>query len=253
MPLQSLQMTKTDQDKDRVFAAKMLPGDFVFDEAVASVFDDMINRSVPGYSSILGMIGVLSARYCQPGSSIYDLGCSLGGATFAALLQVECDDYAIVAVDNSTSMISKLQDRLDAESRDTRHIQLLCEDINDVDVSNASVVILNFTLQFIPLDVREALLRKVYSGLKPGGILIISEKINFPDETLNNLFIDLYHSFKENRGYSQLEISQKRAALENVLIPETIDSHRARLVKIGFHSFDVWFQYFNFTSMVAFK
>ena len=89
--------------------------------------------------------------------------------------------------------------------------------------------------------------------MKPGGVLIISEKIIFPDEKLNQLFIEMYHSFKENRGYSKLEISQKRTALEKVLLPETLDLHRDRLQKIGFQSVDVWFQCFNFASMVTFK
>jgi tRNA (cmo5U34)-methyltransferase len=112
---------------------------------------------------------------------------------------------------------------------------------------------LNFTLQFIPLAERVPLLKKIYAGMRPGGVLIISEKITFPDEKLNHLFIEMYHSFKENMGYSKLEISQKRAALEKVLLPETLDLHRDRLEEIGFQSVDVWFQCFNFASMVAFK
>jgi tRNA (cmo5U34)-methyltransferase len=128
-----------------------------------------------------------------------------------------------------------------------------CEDILSFPIENASVVVLNFTLQFIPMADRIVLLEKIFEGMRPGAILIISEKIVFPDETLNQLFIEMYHSFKESMGYSKLEISQKREALENVLIPESLDSHRARLNEIGFHSFDAWFQCFNFASMVAFK
>lgn len=127
------------------------------------------------------------------------------------------------------------------------------EDISATEISNASVIVLNFSLQFIPLAQRHQLLEKIFQGLNPGGILIISEKILFPDDSLNRLFSDLYHNFKESRGYSQLEISQKRAALENILIPETLNTHRSRLATIGFRSFDVWFQCFNFASMVAFR
>lgn len=231
----------------------MLPGDFVFDHQVANVFEDMINRSIPGYSTIIAMIGVLAERYCQEGSRIYDLGCSLGGATLAAAERVACKDYSVIAVDNSSAMIEKLQSKLARLPDLSPHIECHCGDLLQTDVSNASVVVLNFTLQFIPLVERTGLLNRIYQGMRPGAVLIISEKIVFPDAVLNQLFVDMYHSFKESMGYSKLEISQKRAALENVLIPETISTHRKRLEDIGFHSFDVWFQCFNFASMVAFK
>lgn len=246
-------MTIPNQNKDRIFAETKLPGDFVFDDNVASVFEDMINRSVPGYSTIIAMISVLAEEYCQEQSRIYDLGCSLGGATLAAVDRVECQDFAAIAIDNSPAMIGRLQTKLKDLPRFSNKIECRCEDLADSEITDASVVILNFTLQFIPPDRRASLLSKIYAGMKPGGVLIISEKITFPDEKLNQLFIEMYHSFKENMGYSKLEISQKRAALEKVLLPETLDAHRDRLEKIGFQSVDVWFQCFNFASMVAFK
>ena len=246
-------MKELPQNRDRVFAQKMLPGDFVFDDQVASVFDDMINRSVPGYSTIIAMIGVLSENYCQERSRIYDLGCSLGGATLAAVDKVRCEDYSAIAIDNSAAMIERLQSRLIELPQFAGRIECRCEDVIDSEIVDASVVVLNFTLQFIPLAQRAALLTRIYEGMRPGGVLIISEKITFPDEKLNELFIEMYHSFKETMGYSKLEISQKRAALEKVLLPETLDIHRARLRSIGFQSLDVWFQCFNFASMVAFK
>mgnify|MGYP005647826563 FL=1 len=192
-------------------------------------------------------------KYCQEQSRIYDLGCSLGGATLAAVDRVECQDFSTIAIDNSAAMIDRLQIKLRNLPRFASKIECRCEDLCGSEIANASVVILNFTLQFIPLAERVPLLRKIYAGMKPGGVLIISEKITFPDEKLNQLFIEMYHSFKENRGYSKLEISQKRAALEKVLLPETLDANRDRLQKIGFQSVDVWFQCFNFASMVAFK
>ncbi|MEX0963987.1 MAG: carboxy-S-adenosyl-L-methionine synthase CmoA [Pseudohongiellaceae bacterium] len=246
-------MTENHQNKDRIFAEKRLPGDFVFDEQVASVFEDMINRSVPGYSTIIAMIGVLAENYCQEHSRIYDLGCSLGGATLAAADRVKCEDYSVIAIDNSAAMIERLQAKLAEFPRFADNIECRCADLIDTEIAEASVVILNFTLQFIPLADRAALLSRIYDGMRPGGVLIISEKITFPDEKLNRLFIEMYHSFKQSMGYSKLEISQKRAALEKVLLPETLASHRDRLQSIGFQSFDVWFQCFNFASMVAFK
>ena len=246
-------MSNSTHPKDQIFAEKMLPGDFVFDARVAEVFEDMINRSVPGYSTIIAMIGVLANRYCLENSVVFDLGCSLGGATFAMARQLPGSGRSIVAVDNSTAMIEKMESRRSTLDFVRVPIECRCEDVLDTRISNASVVVLNFTLQFIPLPERQHLIDRIYAGMNPGGILIISEKIVFPDEKLNSLFIDLYHSFKENMEYSQLEISQKRAALENVLLPETIESHRNRLTEAGFSSFDVWFQCLNFASMVAFK
>ena len=242
---------------DRVFATERLPTAFAFDDQVASVFEDMINRSVPGYSTIISMIGVLAERYCGAGSTIYDLGASLGGASFAVAQQLPHDDYCIIAIDNSEAMTSRLSVKLAAlgksGGKETSRIECRHEDLRDSKIEDASMVILNFTLQFIEPAARETLMRKIYDGMRPGGLLIISEKIQFPDPALNELFIDLYHRFKETQGYSKLEISQKRAALENVLIPETLAAHRERLNGAGFHSVDTWFQCFNFASMVAFK
>ena len=249
--------TSSHANTDRVFATERLPNAFAFDDQVASVFEDMINRSVPGYSTIISMIGVLAERYCGAGSTIYDLGASLGGASFAVAQQLPHDDYRIIAIDNSEAMTSRLSAKLAAlgelGGKETSRIECRHEDLRDSKIEDASMVILNFTLQFIEPAAREALMRKIYDGMRPGGLLIISEKIQFPDPALNELFIDLYHRFKETQGYSKLEISQKRAALENVLIPETLAAHRERLNGAGFHSVDTWFQCFNFASMVAFK
>ena len=231
----------------------MAAGDFAFDDNVAGVFEDMINRSVPGYSTIINMIGVLAQRYSQTDSKLFDLGCSLGGATFAMASKLEKQNCSIEALDNSEAMVSRLKKRVALDPTMGAVINCHCSDILTFPIENASVVVLNFTLQFIPMADRIGLLQKIYEGMRPGAILIISEKIIFPDETLNQLFIEMYHSFKESMGYSKLEISQKRTALENVLIPESLDSHRSRLNDIGFHSFDAWFQCFNFASMVAFK
>lgn len=245
-------MSDSKTQKDRLFAEQMLPGDFAFDDNVASVFEDMINRSVPGYKTILAMIGVMAQRYCQPGSVVYDLGCSLGGATFAVAHSVEHGDYSIQAIDNSTAMIERLENKL-AAAKFSPTIHCQHADILEFPVNNASLVILNFTLQFIPLAQREALIERIYAGMNPGGILIVSEKILLPDARLNELMIDLYHGFKETMGYSKLEISQKRTALENVLLPETLATHQQRLRGVGFDSLDVWFQCFNFASLVACK
>jgi tRNA (cmo5U34)-methyltransferase len=141
---------------------------------------------------------------------------------------------------------------MDRDLNDTS-VAVVCDDIRNVEITEASVVVLNFTLQFIPLDERAMLLEKIAEGMRPGGVLILSEKVVFNDVHLNGLLSDIHHDFKRAHGYSDLEISQKRSALENVLIPETISTHRDRLLNAGFTSVDVWFQCFNFMSMLAVK
>jgi len=239
--------------KDTLFASDTAPSEFVFDDNVAEVFEDMINRSVPGYSTIVSMIGLLARQYCTAESTVYDLGCSLGAASLAIINQVPHEQYQLVAVDNSPAMIERCQQNLASLGEVPPALKILCQDIRNTEISDASVVILNFTLQFIAVEHRAALLERIYQGMRPGGILILSEKIRFPDVKLDQLFIDTYHSFKHKMGYSQLEISQKRSALENVLIPETIETHKQRALAAGFETIDVWFQCFNFASLVAIK
>lgn len=243
-------MSKSRQDK--IFATERPAADFVFDDQVAEVFTDMINRSVPGYATILSMIGVLADRYCTAGSRVYDLGCSLGGAALSMLHHISQNNFRLVAIDNSQPMVDRFRTILAQQPR-AEQVELLCADANDIQIRNASVVVLNFTLQFIPLAQRSALIQRIAEGMQPGGILILSEKVHFADDTVNELLIDMYHQFKHVQGYSQLEVSQKRSALENVLIPETIDDHKSRIRAAGFRSCDTWFQCFNFTSLIAIR
>lgn len=239
-------------NKDNIYVHEQPHVDFVFDEKVAAVFTDMINRSVPGYATIVSMIGMLAERYAQPGSRCYDLGCSLGASTLAMRHHIKADDCSILACDNSSAMITRCEEAI---SKDTSSVpvEVVCADIFDVDIERASIVVLNFTLQFVEPERRAELMQKIYKGLLPGGILILSEKIYFEDASLNELFIEMHHRFKEENGYTRLEISRKRAAIENVLIPETIAAHELRIQTAGFNSFDVWFQCFNFASIVALK
>ncbi len=227
---------------------------FEFDSAVADVFPDMIQRSVPGYASAVAMSGFLAQRFATPGTRLYDLGCSLGATSLAMAkaLGPEQSHCEVIGVDNSKAMLEKARNLL-ASNSDHPNISLLCADINDVELSNASVVALNYTLQFIELGQREGLLSRLASGMNSGGVLILSEKIAFDDEQLTELFTDLHHDFKRSKGYSDLEISQKRAALENVLVPETLEVHQQRLRSAGFARVELWFQCLNFASLVAFK
>jgi tRNA (cmo5U34)-methyltransferase len=239
--------------KDTIYSSPLdAIADFAFDANVARVFPDMIQRSVPGYSTIIAMTGVLAERYARAGTRCYDLGCSLGASTLAMRALLDDRDCNIIAVDNSSAMIERCRALIDGD-RHATPVTLELADINTIAIDNASVAVMNFTLQFIPLEQRETLLRRIANAMQPGAILVLSEKIRFDDEHLQQLNTDLHHAFKRANGYSDLEIAQKRTALETVLIPETLQTHRERLQRAGFTSIDVWFQCFNFASLVAIK
>lgn len=239
--------------KDNIFASPLTEiVDFVFDENVVDVFPDMINRSVPGYSTIINLIGILAQQYAKPHSRLYDLGCSLGAASLSMRHRLTEEGCKIISVDNAEAMIERLDKILQRDNSKTP-VQTLCADLQEVDIQNASVIVMNFTLQFIPLADRKVIMSKIYNGLNEGGCLILSEKLAFPDTDENEIQIELHHAFKKSNGYSDLEIAQKRSALENVLIPETKETHIQRLKETGFSQVFPWFQCFNFASFIAIK
>ncbi len=240
-------------DRDTLFSAPIAKlGDWTFDERVAEVFPDMIQRSVPGYSNIISMIGMLAERFVQPDSQVYDLGCSLGAATLSVRRNIHVPGCQIIAVDNSPAMVERCRRHLDAFRADTP-VQVLEADIRDIPIENASLVVLNFTLQFLEPDARLALLKKIAAGLNPGGALVLSEKFSFEDAEVGELLFNMHHDFKRANGYSELEISQKRSMLENVMLTDSVETHKARLKTAGFAHAELWFQCFNFGSLVALK
>lgn len=245
-------------DKDQLYAApRDDAGRFRFDEQVARVFPDMINRSVPGYGLLLEMIAVITSAKARAGTCLYDLGCSLGAATLAMRHALHADlaasaDIRIIAVDNSAPMIERCRSILE-QDRHPVPVSLVCADIESISFLPCSVVTMNFTLQFIALERRAALLGKIAQGLCRGGALILSEKLRFADDAEERMLQDLHHDFKRARGYSRLEIARKRAALEQVLVPETFAAHRERLLAAGFSQVTRWFQCFNFCSIVAIR
>jgi len=227
-------------------------GLFTFDDSVARVFPDMIKRSVPGYPTIVSMTGLLAGKYASAGSSLYDLGCSLGASTLAMRQNIQQPDCRIISVDNSPAMLERCKSIIDTDTHDTP-VTLTCADVQDVVITNASVVVLNFTLQFIPGELRDHVISAIYRGLRPGGIMVLSEKVTFEDPHVDTLNIELHQQFKRANGYSDLEVARKRNALETVLLPETLKQHKQRIASAGFNSCDVWFQCFNFASLVALK
>lgn len=238
--------------QDRIFAQNQQVVDFAFDDAVADVFPDMIRRSVPGYETVIAQLGVLAGQYATDNTRIYDLGCSLGAATLSMHRQTRTRKLQHICIDNSEAMVNRCQSRLQRHMPEAE-FEVRCENIQNAEISNASLVVVNFTLQFLPPESRLGLLKNMYQGLLPGGALVLSEKIVFTDEIENQHQVEWYHNFKRANGYSDLEISQKRAALENVLIPDTLETHQRRLKKAGFKDSYRWFQSFNFASIIALK
>ncbi|MEC9466736.1 MAG: carboxy-S-adenosyl-L-methionine synthase CmoA [Myxococcota bacterium] len=226
---------------------------FRFDESVARVFPDMIKRSVPGYSTTLDMIGVITARFAQPSSRLYDLGCSVGASTLAMRGAVAHPNCRVVAVDNSEAMVQRCSQHVRNDTASKVPVDIICDDIRTLPMERASVVTSNFTLQFLKPEDRLPLLRRVCDAMLPGGAFILSEKIHFETGAEQELQTTLHHDFKRANGYSELEISQKRTAIENVLVPDTIAEHHARLEEAGFRHSVVWFQCFSFVSLLAIK
>ncbi len=237
---------------DKIYNVTRENSPFKFNKQVASVFPDMIGRSVPGYLVVIKMIEQLSTLYIKDKTNCYDLGCSLGEATLAIDKGVRASDVSILSIDNSIAMLDQCQLHLDCYKHNAS-INLKHEDICSTKIENASMVVLNYTLQFIPIETRKTLIKTIFDGMNEGAILLISDKISFTDQSINQLFIDLHHQFKKDNGYSELEISQKRNALENVLIPETIESHIIRLANSGFKHVNCWQQHLNFASIIAIK
>ena len=226
--------------------------DFSFDESVSQAFNDMVDRSVPGYRTLIANIGPIAAHFIQPNSNCYDLGCSHGAASLSIFKSLADKDTTIYAVDNSSAMIKHCNQLIEAESASSV-IQTQLANIEDTKIFNASVVVLNLTLQFLPITHRKQLLENILHGLLPGGICILTEKIIPQNPNTETLFQALHENFKIANNYSQLEISQKRKALENVLIRESLEDHTERLKDIGFSSINPWFQCLNFISLLAIK
>jgi tRNA (cmo5U34)-methyltransferase len=245
-------------DRDRVLPDNIFDTptdaiqDFSFNSKVASVFDDMVDRSVPYYREIQRMTGQLAADFAVPGTRVYDLGCATG--TSMVLMDGSIDtDVTLVGLDNSAEMLNKCREKL-KDAKVTKPFELLEADLNrDVVIENASVVLLVLTLQFVRPLYRERLMKQIFDGLNPGGCVILVEKVLGESSHLNRLSIDHYYEYKKSMGYSSLEISQKREALENVLVPYRLTENLELLQRLGFNQQDTFFKWYNFCGIIAVK
>jgi tRNA (cmo5U34)-methyltransferase len=220
---------------------------FAFDQKVVNVFPDMIKRSVPGYDTILKGIAMLAMKYVKSNTQVYDLGASLGAVSVTIDQAVGNRNLNIIAIDNSVPMIDGLKQKLTAVETNNNVIPQL-DDLLKLHVKHASFVVSNFTLQFMPVESRQPICQKIYDGLGKDGAFVLSEKVLSTD-----LMIDFYHGYKKINGYSDMEVAQKRQALEDSLKPDELDDWIERLKRVGFNHIEVWFRAFNFVSLVAVK
>jgi tRNA (cmo5U34)-methyltransferase len=238
--------------RDTLFNTKAPAEKFEFNERVADVFDDMLDRSVPFYKQVIEMIVEIMDRALLTGDAVYDLGCSTGTTLLHLARMLESRNLKFIGVDNSRAMLDRAIRKAEMFSMADR-IHFIEQDITRTEFSGAGGIILNYTLQFIKPAVRPEFLVQIQKGLRPDGVLILSEKVVSQDSRFNEEFLDSYHQYKKRRGYSELEIANKREALENVMIPLSIQKNMDMLSEAGFTRAAPFFQWFNFVSIIASK
>ncbi|MBL0687731.1 MAG: carboxy-S-adenosyl-L-methionine synthase CmoA [Sulfurospirillum sp.] len=232
---------------DKVFS-KFIKKQFEFDDSIATVFDDMLERSIPFYKEVIVLIGDLIKIHCKEDAKILDLGCST--ANLLLYLYKKSNKFNLIGIDNSEAMIKNAHKKIVAYGA---NIELINADITKNFFNSNDVIVANYMLQFIRPLGRDRFVKKIYDSLKDCGIFIFSEKIIFEDKVLNKEMIDMYYEFKKKQGYSEFEISQKREALENVLVPYTEEENKNMILTAGFSSVESIFKYGNFVTFLAKK
>lgn len=239
--------------KDRIFTDPTSRKHFAFDQNVADVFDDMLERSVPFYFEIQHMILDLAETFVVQGSNVYDLGCSTGTTLSMLIKHLGKRNLSYVGIDFSKPILKKAYEKLDVFSKKAK-VSLICKDLNEeIKIENASVTILNLVLQFVKPQNRIKLLRNIYENTLLGGCLILVEKVLCEDSSIDSLYSDLYHRFKKRKGYSEVEIANKDEALKDVLIPYMTSQNVSLLKEAGFDVVDVFFRWHNFVGILAIK
>jgi tRNA (cmo5U34)-methyltransferase len=241
--------------RDEVFVNSVYrAGDFAFDDTVAEAFDDMAVRSIPFYLEQQRMVAELAARFWIPGSAVYDLGCATG-TTLIGLAQA-IPEARIIGYDNSPAMLRAAEAKTTALGLNTRigtRLVDLEEDLPAASLADAGVVVMCWTMQFIRPLQRDRLVRWIHGGLRNHGVLIVAEKILAAHRSMDSVFIERYYAMKRRHGYSETEITRKREALENVLVPYRTDEHVALFRRNGFQIVETFFQWFNFAGFVCVK
>ncbi|WP_455939608.1 carboxy-S-adenosyl-L-methionine synthase CmoA [Helicobacter fennelliae] len=241
--------------KDTLFTAPTHK-QFEFDERVASVFDDMLTRSIPFYRENLKLcVDFLALN--APCGRIYDLGCSTGNMLFELYERLKDshrdsykNSYTLIGIDSSSAMIENAKLKAQACNADITFINADCMEVEFLD---SRAFIANYTMQFIRPINRLHLIKKLYNALEFGGVLLMSEKMSSTDSVFDKQMIEYYHAYKAKNGYTQSEITRKREALENVLVPYSLEENLALLKDAGFKGIEVLFKWVNFGTLIAKK
>lgn len=237
--------------RDTIYQQNESTGDFSFNDQVAEVFDDMVNRSVPLYSTVIDGIARLLNQQQQEQMTVYDLGCSTGTTLLELSRRLDHKSLRLIGIDNAPAMLARARRKAAMFSK-TEALVFQEGDISSCPLPGADVILCNYTLQFTRPPVRHALVQRFFQALPEGGLLIISEKI-LANGPFNRRFINIYHDFKRQQGYSELEIAAKREALENVLVPFSVEENIELLKQAGFAHVEIFCKWFNFVSIVALK
>jgi tRNA (cmo5U34)-methyltransferase len=238
--------------EDTLYATGAVEEDFTFNDRVAEVFDDMLNRSIPYYRTVIDGMAQLLACRLAPGSTLYDLGCSTGATLLELARRLPDMGFHYIGIDNAPAMLDKAR-RKSAMFNKSAVLQFKEDNVTSCPLPHATGIICNYTLQFLRPLTRQTFISRIYEALPEGGLFFLSEKTISHASRLNRDFIEIYHNFKKKQGYSELEIAAKREALENVLIPFSLDENIALLRQAGFEEIETFFKWFNFTAIVALK
>lgn len=238
---------------DRLFSETNLKtGEFSFDENVARVFDDMISRSIPLYADVQRSIPVLASLLDHDPIRVFDLGCSTGTSLIHLARTLPDRNLELIGIDNSQAMLDKCHQKLESLKL-AEQIQTHLSDISTFEIQDASIILMNYTLQFVAKESRPSILQKLFQSIRPGGFLLVSEKVIHEQPAMDDALVDLYFEFKRRQGYSDLEISRKRDALENVLVPMTIDQNMQMFSDAGFQKVELLLKWFNFATFVCYR
>jgi tRNA (cmo5U34)-methyltransferase len=225
--------------------------DFAFDEQVVKVFPDMISRSVPRYWEVNQQTALWAKKFYQKGSNIYDLGASLGAVSWEVAQQLLPESPSIIAIEQSSAMVEQFRRNL--KENPMSNIEIWEQDVCQARLENASVIICNYTLQFVCPSLREKLLLRMYEALRPNGVLLLAEKIAMDSPEIEQEIQKLHQAWKQEQGYSLNEVQKKSRAIANVMPVDEISVHQERLRSIGFSSVTQWSQQYNFMALVAQK
>ena len=227
----------------------VIPGDkWVFDEAVAAVFDDMLGRSIPQYEAMRDAVTSITNTFACDGDTILDIGCS-NGIGLERIVDRLGDRCNYIGVEISEPMIAQAIERL-GDRKVSIHKQDLRFEFSDC---HPSVILSVLTLMFIPVEYRQRVLSRCYSQMKEGGVIIVVEKVLGETADLNDLYVSEYLDMKAKHGYSKEEIDRKRYSLEGVLVPLTAQWNEQMLRGAGFKYIDCFWRWMNFAGWVAIK